>query len=85
MQFFEGLLLKMTGQKKEGNKLLRSIDSSVDMTEVNHDMNRFGRLLHNEGLDSYARMLYQECSKLHIFMNQYQRPVVTKDIDIGGK
>ena len=75
----------MTGQKKEGNKLLRSIDSSVDMSEVNHDMNRFGRLLYNEGLDSYARMLYQECSKLHIFMNQYQRPVVTKDIDIGGK
>ena len=82
-QFFKGLLLKSTDRKKDGNKILRAIESDdIDMN-VCHDMNHFGNMLFNKGLDTLARLMIQEASKLHIFLSQYQRPVlvIPKEID----
>ena len=71
------MIFKLTNRKKEGNKLLRAIDTeNVDTSQFCHDMNTFANILFNNGLDHVARLLIQEASKLHIFLSQYQRPVL---------
>ena len=79
-QFYKGLAIKASGEKKEGNKILRGIDSTLDFTEIAHDMNSFGNSLIRSGKESVARMLFQEGSKLHMFMSSYQRPSIRSDI-----
>ena len=77
-------MLKSTGKKKEGNRLLRSIDSEgLDTNRLSHEMNLSGSMLYNNGLYTLARLVFQEASKLHIFKSKFQRPVVgnrTRDI-----
>ena len=68
---FKGLHLKMSGQKKEGNKLLRAIDSSADLSELCHEMNRFGNILMNNGLENYARYGFKQMSMITIFVYKH--------------
>ena len=76
-KFFKGIVIKSLGRKKEGNRLLRSIDSDgIDANQLSHNMNNFGNTLFNNGQDSLARLIFQEASKLHIFKSKYQRPVI---------
>ena len=77
-KFFRGIVLKSTSRKKEGNRLLRSIDSEgIDAARLSHELNLFSNTLFNNGLDDLARLIFQEASKLHIFKSKYQRPVIT--------
>jgi len=77
LKFFKGIVIKSLGRKKEGNRLLRSIDSEgIDAAKLSHNMNNFGNTLFNNGQDSLARLIFQEASKLHIFKSKYQRPVI---------
>ncbi len=77
LQFYKGVILKFTGRKKEGNKLLRSVDSErFDTITLSHDINVFASMLFNNGDEAFARLMLQEASKLHIFLSQYQRPVL---------
>ena len=70
-------MLKLTDRKKEGNKLLRSIDAdSNDPSQFCHEMNNFATALFNAGLDHIARLMFKEASKLHIFLSSIQRPVL---------
>merc|ERR1719412_308074 len=52
VKFYKGLMLKMTDRKKEGNKLLRSLDladGSTDNTEFTHDIQTLGYYYNNQG------------------------------------
>ena len=42
-------------------------------------------MLFNNGLDSLARLILQEASKHHIFLSQYQRPVLAHTREIETK
>ena len=82
LQMFKGLLMKTTGRKKEGNRLLRSLDSEkIDKVVTSHDTNLFAQALFNVGKYDFARMLIQESSKHHIFLSHYQRPVLSVEKD----
>ena len=82
LQMLKGLLMKTMGRKKEGNRLLRSLDSDrVERISTCHDTNNFAQALFNFGKYDFARMLIQESSKHHIFLSHYQRPVLTIEKD----
>ena len=56
---------------------MRSIDSeNIDKARFCHEINQFSNMLFNNGLDNLARLIFQEASKHHIFLSQYQRPVL---------
>ena len=79
-------MLKSTGKKKEGNRLLRSIDSEgLDTNRLSHEMNLSGSMLYNNGLYTLARLVFQEASKLHIFKSKFQRPVISISREIETK
>ena len=71
------------GRKKEGNKLLRSIDSDkIDSALYCHELNQVCNMFINIGLHDLAQMIYVEGSKLHAFLSKYQRPVlILPDVD----
>ena len=75
--FFEGVSLKMLGRKKEGNAILREMDSD-DGTHVEfaHDVSLTGTSMMSRGKHDMAKILYQEASKIHIFLSKFQRPVM---------
>ena len=82
LQMMKGLLMKAKGLKKEGNRLLRSLDSdNIDKVTTCHDTNLFAQALFNVGKYDFARMMIAESSKHHIFLSHYQRPVLAVEKD----
>jgi tetratricopeptide (TPR) repeat protein len=64
IQFFKGVLLKFTDRKKEGNKILRAIDTDrTDPTQFAHEINNFCNMLRNNGKEELAKMVIQEASR----------------------
>ncbi len=69
--------MKLTDKKKEGNKLLRNIDAeATDTSRFGHELTQLGNALFNTGKEHVARLVYQEASRLHVFLSQYQRPTL---------
>ena len=72
-------MLKMTDRKKEGNKLLRSLDladGSTDNSEFTHDIQVLGYYYYNQGKLDLAKTIHQEASRLHLFLGPHQRPLL---------
>ena len=82
-KFFKGLSLKIQGLKKEGNQVLRNISmASGSDPDFTNDLRMLGTAFENRGRPDLSKIVYQEGSKLHLFLSSIQRPVYAfTDID----
>jgi len=78
VKFFYGLMLKKTGKKKEGMKLLKEIEYEGEAAyNFADEMRQLGRTLYNAGKVGLAHDLFRETSKSHGFLSTFQRPIMS--------
>ena len=79
VKFYKGLMLKLTDRKKEGNKVLRSIEfeEGKDNSEFLSDLTYLGMHLYNQGKSVVANAIYQEASRMHLFQSPHQRTLLS--------
>ena len=79
VKFYKGLMLKLTDRKKEGNKVLRSIEfeEGKDNSEFLSDLTYLGMHLYNHGKTVVANAIYQEASRMHLFQSPHQRTLLS--------
>ena len=78
VEYFKGIFYKLTGRKKEGSKILRSIPlaEGADNSEFTNQITQIGQVLYNMGKNNIAEMLYQQGSSQHLFQTPYQRSLL---------
>lgn len=70
-KFLHGIGLKMLGQKKEANALLRSLEAEArDTMSWGHDILDFTSDLLTRGREAEADLILKEASKIHLFMSR---------------
>lgn len=70
----------------EANKILRSLDADkTNIQQFCHETNNFANFLFNNGLDSLARLMFKEVSKLHVFKSEHQRLVLPVEKQLDSK
>ena len=76
IKFFYGLMLKRTGRKKEGAKLLKEVEYEGESAlQFAEEISQVGRGLYNRGRIAQAHELFRETSKTHGYLSTFQRPV----------
>lgn len=76
VKFFYGLLLKRTGRKKAGMKILKEVEYEGEAAlQFAEEISEVGRGLYNRGRIAQAHELYMETSKTHGYLSTFQRPV----------
>lgn len=82
LKFFKVQLLKSTGRKAEGNKLLRSLpdfsESYKDQT-FRQEVEHLAQVVRARGRPEAARQLLSTASTLHMFLSPDQRPLFEMD------
>lgn len=75
-KFLKGVILKKLDRKKEGNKVLRAIETNPDDAYVfGSDVIGFCADLEQRNRTADVDLIYKEASKVHLFMSRYQRPL----------
>jgi len=76
IKFFYGLMLKRTGRKKEGMKVLKEVEYEGESAlQFAEEISQIGRGLYNRGRIAQAHELFRETSKTHGYLSTFQRPV----------